>query len=918
MCHSACVGLMSNYDDLLRACSKDEESYLRLRSLVDTLIRQNEAAAEQHAKDVCERRQLEDLLLSQNGQAVQRVALDLLNHHELTELLQVIVDSAVAILDATYGEIMFKEGDELVVRAFTANQQMLKGDRTKREEDSISWQAVDTRQPTVLDDYQCWPKRREIYAPLKLRAVANFPIMVGEECVGVLAVARSQENYPFSQAQVQKGIWFAQLVALSLDITLLYDKAKREIREYQQTESSLRESTASAQQFQRDLKTLHEVNLELTTTETTDELCLRTVELAQARLGIDRIGVFLIDPERNELVGTFGIDAAGNLRDEHYYREVITPNQHWIEEVNNAPNRVAFWSQASQFDDRKVVGEGWKVAAGLWDGRAVIGYIFIDNLLTQRPPRPYEAELISLLAATVGHMVTIQRAHEALRQSEMRMRYLLQNGDVMFTHSKMNPDGSWRRVFVSDNSVRLSGYTLEQLSDWSFWSAQFHPDDFSAIQRGLEMKSGEPARTFEYRFRFADGRYHWVQSEMIRLPNPPDGLPELLTTGLDITERKEVQDALRQSEERLRFLLSHAPVMIFSYRVDADQQWEITFVSENASQLLGYPNEHYTQWQFWRDTIEPEHLAGLVQATMKNEARISGEYRIRRADGVYRWLYGEAQRTNPPGAPIEYVGYGIDITERKMLEEVLLEEERLRVALAKEHELSDLKTRIMSRISHEFRTPLSIIHTASDILERYYDRLSAEKRLDQTRKIRREVYQITHILDEINQIMRPDSQSDEVLYGLVDLEWLISSVIANLREHGEYTLSVVVGPEAHKIHTDTDILRSILSNLVSNAVKFSLPAEPIMITAVGDDEHVTIQVCDHGIGIPQHELGRVTEAFYRGTNIPEVDGIGLGLTVVEDAVKRLGGTLNIESVLHEGTTVTVTLPRVPPQSRPNA
>lgn len=705
------------------------------------------------------------------------------------------------------------------------------------------------------------------------------------------------------------------MAALALDITLLYDAAQREIAERKQTEDALRESEAAARLFQHDLKTLHEVNLELSSLETLDDLCQRTIELARERLGIDRIGLFLTDADHTELIGTFGVDTQGMVRNERYYRELIRQD-HWTKQIDEAPNRVIFWTNVPHFDNGQVVGEGWRVAAGLWNGHAVIGYLVTDNLLTQRPARPYETELLSLLGATVGHLVTIRRANDALRQSEARMRHLLHNGHVMFTHTKMNPDRTWRRLFVSENAAWLSGYTLEQLADWDFWTAQVHPDDLLPFRTYVAANAEAHHRSYEYRFRFADGRYHWLQSDTIRLPDPPDGLPEFLSTGIDITERKEAQDALRRSEERLRFLLMNAPVMIFSCQVMADSRWGMTFVSENATQILDYPLEHYTLPNFWSEVMHPDDVPSLLRIMMSDESRLAGEFRIRRLDGEYRWLYGEAQRTSPPGAPLEYVGYAIDITERKLLEAALLEEERLRGALAKEHELSDLKSRMMVRISHEFRTPLSIILTSSEILERYYDRISPEKRYEQTKKIRQGVFRITHILDEINRIMHRDGDASDLLYDMVDLEWLLSSVIANLRLEADNRRMITthVEPAGLQFYTDPDILRSILGNLLSNAIKFSQETQPIMLSAVGSDDQIVFNVSDRGIGIPADEIAHVTQAFYRAGNIGEVEGIGLGLTVVEDAVARLNGTLKIESTLGEGTTVTVTLPAMPPHS----
>ncbi|NTW01359.1 MAG: hypothetical protein HGA19_08600, partial [Oscillochloris sp.] len=170
-----------------------------LLSQLDTALQEERELRDQLELRVIERTQelalaRDQALASSREMAEQReylrvlyeITLDLLNHRRLDDLLQTIVKRATAILDAPYGELMIREGDELVVRAYTENQPFLKGDRVGRHEALLSWQACDTCQPAVLDDYTDWAKGRSIYASLSIHAVAEFPIMVGEMCQGVL------------------------------------------------------------------------------------------------------------------------------------------------------------------------------------------------------------------------------------------------------------------------------------------------------------------------------------------------------------------------------------------------------------------------------------------------------------------------------------------------------------------------------------------------------------------------------------------------------------------------------------------------------------------------------------------------------------------------------------------------------------
>jgi PAS domain S-box-containing protein len=195
-------------------------------------------------EDITEQRQVREQLRQRNESlsVLHEVTLDLLNHRELGDLLQATIDRAAALLDAPYGELRVKEGDDLVTRAFTRNQPFLKGDRVTRNEGVLTWQAHDSGKPVGLDDYSAWPERRMIYEPIHLRAMIIFPVMVGERCIAVLEAGRDKPGYPFSPEQIQSGILFAQLVALVLENANLYNSALEEISERKRAEVLLQQS----------------------------------------------------------------------------------------------------------------------------------------------------------------------------------------------------------------------------------------------------------------------------------------------------------------------------------------------------------------------------------------------------------------------------------------------------------------------------------------------------------------------------------------------------------------------------------------------------------------------------------------------------------------------------------------------------
>jgi diguanylate cyclase (GGDEF)-like protein/PAS domain S-box-containing protein len=220
-------------------------------------------------RDITERKLAENALQKTNEQLNQQneylsilhqVTLDLLNHRNVDELLQMIVDRAVILLDAPFGELMLEKDGELVVQTFTQNQASLKGDRVGRDAAKLSWAAFDTKMPAVLDDYFTYSDRREIYSEITLHAVVDLPVLVRDKCIGVLAMGRSQAGYVFNETEIKNGMLFAQLVALVLDSAQLFSAAEYEISERKLAEDALQKAN---EQLRADMEKIEQLKEEL-------------------------------------------------------------------------------------------------------------------------------------------------------------------------------------------------------------------------------------------------------------------------------------------------------------------------------------------------------------------------------------------------------------------------------------------------------------------------------------------------------------------------------------------------------------------------------------------------------------------------------------------------------------------------------
>jgi len=164
--------------------------------------------------------------------------------------------------------------------------------------------------------------------------------------------------------------------------------------------------------YLEDIKALQRIHLELDKIDTLDDLYKQMIILARKHLGLERIGIFRLDD--GYLQGTFGIDPDGNLRNERDLRPLVKENS-WIPEIDLNPMRVVVWQNTDLIDYGEVMSVGWRVASALWNGSKIIGYLVCDNHISHRALRPYETELVAILANTFGHLIQ-QKENEKLMQ----------------------------------------------------------------------------------------------------------------------------------------------------------------------------------------------------------------------------------------------------------------------------------------------------------------------------------------------------------------------------------------------------------------------------------------------------------------------------------------------------------------------
>lgn len=245
-----------------------------------------------------------------------------------------------------------------------------------------------------------------------------------------------------------------------------------------------------------------------------------------------------------------------------------------------------------------------------------------------------------------------------------------------------------------------------------------------------------------------------------------------------------------------------------------------------------------------------------------------------------------------------------EVTERKKAEE------EVRKSLERERELSELKSKFVSIASHEFRTPLSSVLSSISLIDQYKDRGEPDKIAKHTQRVKASVNHLTSILNDFLSLGKLEEGKVDVVYEPINFKTFFDDIVEEMRstlKDGQQIL-VELALAQSTIASDARILRNILFNLISNASKYSEVNKRIFLNCHTTESLLVISIKDEGIGIPVKEQKYLFERFFRASNVSNIQGTGLGLTIVKRYVELLNGSLNFSSEYGKGSVFTVTIP----------
>jgi PAS domain S-box-containing protein len=549
----------------------------------------------------------------------------------------------------------------------------------------------------------------------------------------------------------------------------------------------------------------------------------------------------------------------------------------------------------------------------------------------------------------------------ALRESREQLQRVLDGSN----------DGFWDwnvatgAVSFSPRWAEMLGYRLDEIEPRvTAWEALLHPDDRPSVERALadHLEGRTPQYVSEQRLRTRGGGWKWILDRGRVVERDAEGrATRMAGTHTDIAERKRAEeDVRRRSEfERLLAAISASFINLPVDAIDAEIQramgqigafaavdrsyvflfdaalesmsntheWCAAGIEPQIDNLQAIPTSVFPWWVARLKANEPinvERLADLPpEAGAEREILEAQDIQsilvvpIRAQDRLIGHLGFDAVRSARawPADAVAMIRFVADIVANAL--ERKTADQRVRQALAKEKELSELRSTFVSSVSHEFRTPLTTILSSAEMLQHYAERLAPDRKLRYLEQIQASARYMTSLMDDVLTISRADS-------GLqchpqpMDLPQFCRELIEEVRltSRVQHDIAFACAGECSAARLDEKLLRSILVNLLSNALKYSPDGAPVALDLDCRDGRAAFAVRDRGIGIPPESHPFLFVPFHRASNVGSVSGTGLGLPIVKRSVDAHGGTIAFDSQVGAGTTFVVTLPLNPADGRP--
>ncbi len=417
----------------------------------------------------------------------------------------------------------------------------------------------------------------------------------------------------------------------------------------------------------------------------------------------------------------------------------------------------------------------------------------------------------------------------------------------------------------------------------------FHPDDLPARTKAHAEAPGWGRLFYEARVIWPDNSIHWVRVEGKVYNNGEDAAVRILGTLLDITEQKNAKEALAESEQLLRSITSAAPACLWM----SDDTGAINYINQTWIDWTARPLEDHLG-DGWLNSIvdeDREKAAGRFIDAIASKGYYEAEFRIAHFDGTRHWCAANGRpQYRTDGTFTGYIGACVDITEQKNLQRQ--------------------KDDFIGIASHELKTPVTSIKAYTQVLERMLVKKGEAKEASMIGKMDAQLNRLTSLIGDLLDVTKINSGKLQFNDREFDFNPYVAELLEDLqRTTTKHTIVKDFKPTG-LVFGDKERIGQVITNLITNAIKYSPNADKIIVSITTLDGELRLSVEDFGIGIEAANLDRVFEQFYRvsGEMQHTFPGLGLGLYISSEIIKREGGRIWVNSRRGRGSTFCFALP----------
>jgi PAS domain S-box-containing protein len=380
--------------------------------------------------------------------------------------------------------------------------------------------------------------------------------------------------------------------------------------------------------------------------------------------------------------------------------------------------------------------------------------------------------------------------------------------------------------------------------------------------------------------------------------------------------RNKIQLALNKSREKYELLATNIQDLICLINNDGNLTW----VSPSSMGMFGFSPKEMIEMgpigiihpddaeRIAKEVLGPLQ-SGLIKSTVRFVCKcIHKQHRYRHIDTIIEPIYSENILKH-------LVVTARDVTElvehKENLEFMVIERTKeLNRALSKEKDLVSMKSKFISMASHEFKMPLSTIALASDYIKKYFEQLDKNTIVRKLQTIDSQLLLMVSLLDDVLLMGKTEVAQINVNTKLILLKKFVLDLVSEVESSADIKGRIIthISEDIIEVALDGKLVRTILTNLLTNAVKFSPQKKNIHLDIRPSGSTLVFKVIDNGIGMQNNELKKIFEPFHRNKNADSIPGTGLGLSIVKRAVDLHQGTINVESEIGKGTTFIVKIP----------